>query len=147
MATELFHVQVIEVATRHVTFSLRIISGEQPDFPSGPSFALMLLYDPIVNDVTPDAPLSRAITLDDTMNVDWLDEHIDRYVVAVDLQDVKNQPITADLERMSLRERREFFQSPRAPSARLAVTVAQPEWVSHLRPGMRWDTAAYDALG
>lgn len=147
MATELFHVQVIEVGDRHALFGLRIITGEQPDFPSGSSFALMLLYDPIVNDVTRDAPLGREITLDDTMNAEWLDEHIDEYIQSTELHDVKNQPVTADLERMTLRERGEFFRSLRAPSARLVVTVTRPEWLSHLRPGMQWDTAAYDALG
>lgn len=146
MATHLFHVKVTAVTGDRLSLELRIISAEQPAFPSGPSFALMLLYDPIINEVVRDAPLAAKVTFDDTLCVEWLDMHVDEYIRATSLDQVRNQPIAADLERMSPKQARDFFKSAKAPSARFSVTVTRPEWIAHLRKGMEWNTAAYDAL-
>ena len=147
MATYLFHVKVNEVSDTQVVLKLRIITGEQPNFCSGPSFALMLLYDPIDIGMVRDAPLGRQVTLEDLMNVDWLDEHVDEYIRSTALGAVKNHPVTTDLAAMSPKQWRDFFKSSRAPSALFEVTVTRSEWLAHLRTGMEWDTAAYDALG
>jgi hypothetical protein len=146
MATHLFHVKVIKVSDTRLVLQLRIITGEQPSFYCGKAFALMLLYDPIVNDVVRDAPLSREVSFDNTMDSDWLDEHVDEYIQSTSLDEVRNHPFTADLDGMSPKQRRDFFNSRRVPSARFTVTVTRPEWLAHLRKGMEWDTAAYDAL-
>jgi hypothetical protein len=146
MATSLFHVKVAEVRDTRVVLNLRIITGEQPDFDSGPGFALMLLYDPIVKKLVSDAPLGREFTAEDTRDSEWVDEHMDEYILSDSLEDVKNLPITEDLESMSLKQRRDFFKSSRAPTARFHITVTRPEWVAHLRKGMEWDSAAYDSL-
>lgn len=146
MATPLFHAKVMEVRDTRVVLKLRIITGEQPDFYSGPSFALMLLYGPIVKEMVRNAPLAREVTFEQTIDVDWLDEHIDNYIQSTVLDQVKNLPITADLDAMSSEQWSEFFQSDRAPSARFEITVTRPEWLSHLHEGMEWDTAAYEAL-
>jgi hypothetical protein len=106
----------------------------------------MLLYDPIINGMGRDAPLSRKVSFDNTMNSDWLDEHVDEYIQSTSLDEVRNHPFSADLDGMSTKQRRDFFNSSRAPSARFDVTVTQPKWLVHLRKGMEWDTAAYDAL-
>jgi len=147
MATDLFHVKVSDVSHTRIMLSLRIITGEQPDFYSSKSFALMLVYDPIIHEMVSDAPLGRELSFDDTMNGEWLYDHVDEYIQSAVLEDVRNQPFTADLKAMSPKQRRDFFRSSRAPSARFEITVTQPEWLAHLRKGMEWDSAAFDAQG
>ena len=146
MGTYLFHVTVIEVRDTRLVLKLRIITGEQPGFHSGAGFALMLLYDPIESGITRDAPLARKFMFDDILNVDWLEEHVDEYIQSTKLNDVRNQPITEDLERMSSKQWRDFFKSNRAPSARFDITVTRPEWIGHFGKGMEWESAAYDPL-
>jgi hypothetical protein len=146
MATSLFHVKVLECSGVDATLELRIITGDQPDFDSGPSFALMLLYDPIDKELALDAPLARAVSVGQTTDPKWLDEHVDEYIDDAVLTNLRNHPVAVDLERMSPEERRDFFGSARAPVAVFEVTVTKPEWIAHLRRGMEWDTAAYDAF-
>jgi hypothetical protein len=141
----LFHVKVIDVAGTRAVLALRIISAEQPAFYTGKSFALMLLYDPIVDGSVEGAPLGGALRFDDAMDADWLYEHLDDYIEYAVLDDVKNQPVTVDLEAMSAKQRRTFYQSKRAPSARFEIVATQPAWLAHLREGMAWDSAAFDA--
>ena len=145
MATDLFHVKVSEVSDTRTVLTLQIITGEQPDFYSGKSFALMLLYDPIVDEKVSDAPLGREVSFDETMNREWLFDHVDEYIQSAVLEEVRNQPVTADLKAMSPKQRRDFYRSNRAPSARFEIIVTQPEWLAHLRKGMEWDSAAFDA--
>lgn len=147
MATDLFHVKVNDISDTRLVLALRIVTGEQPDFYSGKSFALMLLYDPIINKIVSDAPLGREVSFDETMNAEWLYDHVDDYIQSAVLEEVRNQPVTADLQAMSPKQRRDFFRSSRAPSARFEITVTQPEWLAHLRKGMEWDSAAFDAQG
>ncbi len=146
MGTYLFHVKVIEVRDTRLVLKLRIITGEQPGFHSGAGFGLMLLYEPIESGMIRDAPLAGEFMFDDILNVDWLDEHVDEYIQSTKLNDVRNQPITEDLERMSSKQWREFFKSSQAPSARFEITVTRPEWIAHFEKGMEWESAAYDPL-
>jgi len=147
MATELFHVKVLDKEGTKVVLQLRIISGEQRDFYDGEGFALMLLYDPIsYGDVDEDVPLAREVTLENTLDPDWVADNVADYVAAVRLYDVKNHPPAVDLEKLSGDARREFFKSDEAPTAKLEVTVTRPEWVEHIRAGAEWDTSSYDAL-
>jgi hypothetical protein len=146
VATSLFHVKVLECSGVDVKLELRIITGEQPAFYSGLSFALMLLYDPINKGLARDAPLARAVSVEQTTDLGWLHEHVDEYIDDAVLTDLRNHPVAVDLERMSPKERRDFFRSARAPVAVFEVTVTKPEWIAHLRRGMEWDTAAYDAF-
>jgi hypothetical protein len=146
MATALFHVTVGTIAGNDVVFQLRIITGEQPDFYTGRAFALMLLYDPIVKQNISDAPLARHVSAQHITDVAWLHEHVDEYIDEAVLTTVDNHPVTADLERMSPKQRREFFQSNQAPTGTFEITVTNPEWKAHLRPGMEWESAAYDAF-
>jgi hypothetical protein len=139
-------VKVLERSDVEVTFGLRIITGERSRFGSDESFALMLMYDPISKNLVKNAPLDGQFTLENTVDSRWLDRHVNEYVASATLLDVKNLPVTADLEAMTPKQYREFFQSSRAPTATFHVTATRAEWVQHLRAGMEWDSAAYDAL-
>lgn len=145
MATQLFRVKVLENAGNTAIFRLQIISGEQPDFYASKSFALMLLYDPIVSERVTDAPLAEHVTFDDTLDAAWVNAHGDDYIRSTRLFDVKNHPRTVDLSALSAKQQREFWKSNRAPQASLEVVVTDPRWLAHLKAGDQWETAAYDA--
>ena len=146
MATRLFRVKVTGKTVDTLTFRLRIITGEQPGFYDGKSFALMLLYDPIVNERTRGAPLAEKVTFDDTLDVGWVRAHVDEYVRSSRLFDTKNLPLTVDLAALSGNQRRAFFNSTRAPQASLEIVVTDPRWIAHVKLGDEWETAAYDAM-
>jgi hypothetical protein len=146
MGTHFYHVRVVERSGAEVTFELRIITGERSRFASDESFALMLLFDPIDRGRSKDAPLAGRFTLEDVVDSDWIDTHVDEYIESTELRDVKNLPITADLEAMTAQEYTDFFESSEAPRATFHVKARQPEWVQHLSAGMEWDSAAFDAL-
>jgi hypothetical protein len=139
-----FHVKVLERSGTDVKLDLRIISAERTEFDDGAAFALMLLYDPISQQLVYDAPLANRMSQEDTMDREWLERHLDDYVEDGILTDVNNLPMTVDFEKMSTKEMKAFFRSSRAPTALLDVTTTSPEWAGHLRPGMEWDSAAFD---
>jgi hypothetical protein len=146
MGTRLFHVKVVAKKADTVVLRLRIISAEQPGFYDGKSFALMLLYDPIVNARAPNAPLGERVTFENTNDAGWARAHVDAYVRSCRLFDVTNHPIAVDLVAMTGAERRRFFKSSVAPHASLEIVVTDPRWIAHLKRGQTWETAAYDAL-
>ncbi len=146
MATYLFRVKVKEKKNDSLTFGLRIISAEQPGFYGGKSFALMLLYDPIVGERVKDAPLGRSVTFENTLDPAWVTAHVDDYIRSCRLFDVVNTPPTENLAALSPKERKSFWKSDRAPQASLEVTVTDPQWIEHLKKGDEWDSAAYDLM-
>jgi hypothetical protein len=146
MATALFHVKVKEVSGTRLVLHLRIITGEQPDFYSGRAFALMLIYDPIVQNEITDAPLAQPVSRDDIVTLSWLHEHVNEYIDDAVLIDIQNLPVQVDLAKMSPKERNKFFASSRAPWAIFEVIVTKPDWLAHLKPRMEWDSSAYDAF-
>lgn len=147
MATDFFHVKVLSKEGSTVVLRLRIITGEVRDFYRSESFALMLLCGPIANEEPPKSPLGREVTFEDTLDPEWVDDHVDDYIAGVRLYDVKNFPPTVDLAKLSFDERREFFESDdTAPTAKFEIKVTSPKWIEHIRPGTEWDTAAYDVM-
>lgn len=146
MASAMYHVSVNEVSDTWVVFKLRIITGDQPDFDSGRAFALMLIYDPILKKKITDAPLAHHVSHDDIVNVSWLHQHVEEYIDDAVLTEIRNLPVTEDLEQMSPKELNKFFASDRAPWALFDVTATNPDWIAHLKPGMKWESSAYDAF-
>ena len=144
MATSLFRVKVIEKDNDTLVLRLGMISAEQPDFYDSKSFALALLYDPIVREQVADAPLAKAVTFENTLEIDWLETHLDEYVRSTRLFDVVNHPRTVDLSTLSAKQQRDFWKSGTAPQASLEIAVTDPRWIAHLQRGDQWETAAYD---
>lgn len=144
MGTALFNVKVLGKEEKSVVLGLRIISAEQPDFYRTKSFALMLLYDPIVREETPDAPLGREFAFEDTLDPGWVNANVDKYIAKARLSEKQNVPVKADLGKMSGKQRRDFWKSDEAPTAKFEIKVTSPEWIEHLKSGMRWDSSAID---
>jgi hypothetical protein len=136
MATSLFHVKALSKQGNTVRLRLRIITGEQTEFPSSHYFALMVLYDS-VDFGRIKAPLADAMTIDNVIDREWLDDNVDRFIQSVSLSEVVNLPVRADLESMSSAERRRFWRGADAPHATLEITVVAPEWIEHIRKGRR----------
>lgn len=143
MATSLFSVKVLSKEDNTVRLRLRIITGEQTEFPSSHYFALMVLYDS-VDFGRIKAPLADAMTIDNVIDREWLDDNVDRFIQSVSLSEVVNLPVRADLESMSSAERRRFWRGADAPHATLEITVAAPQWIEHIRKGDEWESRAYD---
>jgi hypothetical protein len=146
VATDLFHVKVKEVRETQLILRIRIITGEQPNFFSGRSFALMIIYDAILKRGIQDAPLAQFVSQDEIVNLSWLHQHVEEYIDDAVLIDIRNLPVKADLTQLSPRERRNFFASKHAPSAIFEVIATKADWIAHLQIGMEWTTSAYDAF-
>lgn len=67
----------------------------------------MLLYDS-VDFGRIKAPLVDAMSIDNVMDREWLNDIVDRFIQSMSLSEVVNLPVRADLESMSSTERRRF---------------------------------------
>jgi hypothetical protein len=143
MATSLFHVKVLSKQENTVRLRLRIITGEQTEFPSSHYFALMVLYDS-ANFAQIKAPIADAMTTDDTMDHEWLDDNVDRFIQSVTLSEVVNLPVRVDFEGMSSAQRRRFWRGADAPHATLEITVTSPQWIEHVHKGGEWESTAFE---
>jgi hypothetical protein len=146
MATQLFKVKVLSKCDNVVILQLRIISAEQPDFCKSKSFALMVICDPIINEVVENAPLAQRVSFEHTLDITWVSKNVHNYIEDCHLYDIKNYPITVDLENLSPKQRRDFWKSAEVPQAVFEITVTNPLWIEHIHKGMEWQTAAFDLM-
>ena len=122
--SEMFSVRVKAVSEKKASF---VVESVHPD--SGPpvgtaTFALMLMYDPIADsgysnmkafDHLERSPLAQEVDLHSYLDPAWIVANACGYV--------KSAKVTGGV---------------------LEVVPTHPAWISHLRKGMQWRTAAYD---
>jgi hypothetical protein len=122
--SELFAVKVTDVTATSASLE---VDSVHPD--SGPpaataTFALMLLYDPIINSGysafrrythLESSPLAQAMDRDNYLDSRWV-------------------PANA----------RAFVARAKVSRGTLQIWPTHPAWIEHLRPGMTWNTAAYN---
>jgi hypothetical protein len=113
----------------------------------------------------PTGPLGEAVDRSAAGDWDFLVQNARRFVRSVEKLDAAHEPfdeaatrllIDREVEAAGLRRDtpeweprwieawRLFWKNPsRPPHATLRVAVTAPRWLEHLRPGQRWDSAAY----
>lgn len=122
--SELFAVRVVEVSPGSAKLAVRSVHPDSgPPAPTA-TFALQLVYDPILNSAYSDfkafrhlqtAPLASAMDVEAYLDSDWMRKNA-----------------------------RAFVAKARVSKGVLEVWPTHPAWIEHLRKGMSWETAAYD---
>ena len=123
--SELFAARVTEVTPEYAVMEVRSVHPDSgPPMPTA-TFALMLMYDPIINSGysafrkyrhLESSALAQAMDRDDYLNASWV-------------------PANA----------RAFVARAKVSRGTLTIWPTHPGWIEHLRVGMAWDTAAYSA--
>jgi hypothetical protein len=67
---------------------------------------------------------------------EWVVATAPQVIRAVDVVGHESQPLLVEKK-----------DSAEGPSATYLIRVAEPAWLSHLRPGMEWETTAYPMEG
>ena len=122
--SELFAVRVVEVSPGSAKLAVRSVHPDSgPPAPTA-TFALQLIYDPILNSGYSDfkafrhlqaAPLASAMDVEAYLDPDWMRKNA-----------------------------RGFVAKAKVSKGVLEVWPTHPAWIEHLRKGMSWETAAYD---
>jgi hypothetical protein len=123
--SELFAIRVFEVSDKSA--SMRVYSVHPDSGPRAPHavFALMLMYDPIAKSGDAEfkeyrhldnSPLAQAMDASNAFNSEWMNANA-----------------------------RAFVEKVKVSGAVLKIKPTHPAWLEHLREGMWWRTAAYDA--
>ena len=81
------------------------------------------------------APIGRELADQDICDGDWIRANIDRFVRQVEVRD--RNLVTRDCDDTD----DEVLLDPQAT---LIISVTDPKWLEHLRPGMEWETTAFD---
>ena len=145
MASPLFRVRVEGLEKSACTLRLFIIHPDQKHFYATRAFALQLLWDPVHPSYGVEWELGKSISLGEIQDVDFVYEHQDKFVESVEYVDVKNYPITADIDGMSENDRRAYWENESGlPQAAIRIEVTAPKWLEHLKLGMEWETTAWN---
>jgi hypothetical protein len=169
----LWDAEVISKNGTHVDVRVRACHPDSGEFDESKRFAFRLLYDeafeyepPPSSARTARGPLGEEIHLDQTFDDRFLDQNVDRFIVALEVTDARNGPVdeqavraSIDRELLDLGVRRDdreawdnawsehwtdFWNDPlRTPTATYKIEVTDPRWIAHLKVGQRWDSAAY----
>ena len=119
----LFHVRVAAVSAGSATLQVRSIHPDSGPPSAMATFALMLLYDPIINSGYSDfrkynhleaSALARAMDRQDYLRSSWIRQNA-----------------------------RAFVARAKVTQGALEIWPTHPAWIEHLRKGMAWETAAY----
>ena len=111
----LFHVRVRSVNQARVTFDVTSVHPDSGPVPKSATFALMLLSDPLRR-ASGKAALAQEIDDKSILDARWLDQNA-----------------------------RAFISTTSKKGKAFVVCATDAAWVSHIKPGTHWDTAAYDA--
>jgi hypothetical protein len=120
----LFAVRVLEVSTKAARLEVTSIHPDSGRPAPRAVFALMLIYDPILNagyrefrryEHLEDSALAQAMDQRDSLDHAWLQANA-----------------------------RAFVDEVTVSGSVVEIVPTHPGWTEHLRKGMKWETAAYD---
>jgi hypothetical protein len=79
------------------------------------------------------APIGQEVAGHDICDGDWTRANVKQFVRRVKVRD-------------RYHEDKRFWHAPRAerPQATYVIMVTDPRWLSHMVPGLEWETTAYD---
>lgn len=129
MGSDLYRIKVIEKQDRVVKLRVEVVHPDSNYLSDGLSFALMVLNEGAYG-VT-DAPLSKEISFDDTMDRGWLELYTKGFI---ERAETKIESGSSDGQ-----EQKDWLKGT------LTITVTDPAWIAHLTPGKEFDSRAFDA--
>ncbi|MEM9069071.1 MAG: hypothetical protein AAGE52_11225 [Myxococcota bacterium] len=163
MSTDLHGVRVLDIDAKVITFEvfLTYVSFYRGDVPclqrelpeeDAVDFFLMLLLDRVPG--APKPKLKDIIREEHQQSEDWLCENGDQYIEAIEVVSRREDDVTPEslgfppsaseyyVKFYRLRDGG-WQDEARLPRAVYRVTVGDPTWTAHLRPGATWGTTAY----
>lgn len=122
--SELFAVQVAEVSPQSVKLAVRSVHPDSGPVAPSATFALQLIYDPILNSGYSAFRAHRHLEASPLAQVMDVESYLDPAWVQANA--------------------RAFVAKAKVSRGVLEIWPTHPGWTEHLRKGMAWDTAAYD---
>lgn len=137
---------ILSVEGARVELELVVTDAVNGNFlPTAKSWALMALHEPtwtyLGKKVTrPQGPLAEVLSPQTILDSRWAKANVDKYVKSVKQVEKSNFPIKDGLA---------YNESKGTPAealarARYVVTLTDPKWAEHLRPGLSWDSCAFE---
>jgi len=119
MGSDLYRVKVISNKATTAVFDVKVIHPDVSTIPADRSFALMLLRE-----AADDSALAREVTTDDMIDKAWVKKYASGFIQSVDLS----------------------TSGKSTKRGRLTITVFEPAWLDHVKPGESFDTSAFQLL-
>ncbi|MCY1013679.1 hypothetical protein OV079_50760 [Nannocystis pusilla] len=119
MGSDLYRVKVVSKKAATAVFDVKVIHPDISTIPEDRSFALMLLRE-----AAKDSLLAREVATADKTDKTWLKKYASGFIPSVALKCTGNS----------------------AKRGRLTVTVSDPAWIDHVKPGESFDTAAFQRI-
>lgn len=139
-----YNVVVEEVTGTKLVLGVWIKHPEKQVFPEAKNFVLQLICDPIVQGDAPEAPLLKNASAEDLEDEDWLMDNEEELIDSVEIVLLERFP-TIDLSSFTNEQRTAFWKDKnQIPYARYVIIVASQDTIAHLKPGMKWESAAYE---
>jgi predicted DNA-binding WGR domain protein len=134
--SDLYDVRAVSRSNKDLVLEVKVVHPDAMDISADRSFALMMLRD-TVEDTD---PLAREVSLNDSMDKDWLKKYAAGFISAVRVTGVKDAPPAAARKDSHHR----YWDEPKNwMSGQLYVTVTDPAWIAHIKPGATWSSAAF----
>lgn len=119
MGSDLYRVKAVSKRATTAVFDVKVTHPDISTIPEDRSFALMLLRE-----ASDRSLLAREVTTTDMKDKAWLKKYASGFIPSVELT-----PIGRSTKR-----------------GRLTVTVSDPAWLDHIKPGESFDTAAFQRI-
>lgn len=147
--SSLYRARVDQVAPAKVRLTVWQIHPDAGVPPKSTTFALALLCAPfrkssVLQGSAPSArlPLAKAIDIEGGKDGDpsWMVENARAFIASVERKSLKNARPKASVKWPPPHD----GDLSQLPQAVFEIGATDPAWVSHLKPGLSWRTAAYD---
>lgn len=167
----LWDVEVLRLEGQNVRLLVRVIHPDSGDFPDTKEFALRLLYDESFEygagpGRVPRGPLGRALSVDEVSDRAFLARNVGRFVLSAAVVGRRNAPLDLEKTRRSIDDEllarglrpederawksawedewiKFWSRTELLPSATYDIEVTHADWLAHLSPGQRWESAAF----
>ena len=146
MGSALYEVVVNRIEDSVAEWSITIIHPDIGDLPTSKTFAFSVLMDPYFkgeyrgNEHLTDAPMAEEVDLHDSLDEEWVRANAAGFIESVERIEASNYPPPSPDDE----NHEDFWEGDQRPTGLYRLKVTHPGWLKHLRPEMRWDTAAYD---
>lgn len=138
----LYAVEVDNLSDDQADLRVFIIHPDVSRIHATPNFVLRALLSPDIEPRDHVAPLFEAISTQQILDEDWVDQQATHFVSAVTwltLPNLNNTPDWAAMNGGAYPANKQQLTQ-----AVMRITVTDPQWLSHIHPNLAWSTTAYD---
>ena len=143
-----FSIKVVSKKGTHLELELTITRAGQEEFYCARNFALQLIYN--INSHKhaqglKTSPLGKKVCPENLSDKHWLMTNQKKFIKEVRIISTKNYPLEEDTEQWADEKFKAFWSDKsKLPKAIYSIEVTDEKWIEHIRPGQRWEAAAYD---